>query len=196
MMHFARFFILFDGSLLSNCNIFVKALTCDIHMILLASILFLMSVGSRLRHTRIFFTSLELQYHTVNRLSHYYVRATKLSFIEAVREHFKRFAFDAHSSAYFISVFFSYACLLHFANIDNIIYYYYHVTTVAILASYVNFPRGASPYHKLNVDSLLSQSLSGSQRVRLRPLAIGAIIIIIIISSLKMKCRMKMSEEI
>jgi len=29
-MHFARFFILIDGSLLSNCNIFVKALTCDI----------------------------------------------------------------------------------------------------------------------------------------------------------------------
>jgi len=58
MMHFARFFILIDGTLLSNCNILVKALTCVTYTILLVSNFCLMSVGSCL--TCIFFTSLEL----------------------------------------------------------------------------------------------------------------------------------------
>jgi len=39
-----------------------------------------------------------LQDHTVIRLSHYYVYATTLSFVQAVYEHFKSCAFDAHSS--------------------------------------------------------------------------------------------------
>jgi len=56
---------------------FVKALTCDIYMILLASNFYLMSVGICLTCI-VFFISLELQYHTVNRLSHYYVGATQL----------------------------------------------------------------------------------------------------------------------
>jgi len=46
----------------------------------------------------ILFTSLELQYHAVNRLSHYHVGATKLSFVEVVYEHFRHCAFDAHNS--------------------------------------------------------------------------------------------------
>jgi len=54
-------------------------------------------VCRKLPYMYIFFTSRELQYHTVNRLSHYYVFATKLSFVEAVYEQFRRCAFDAHN---------------------------------------------------------------------------------------------------
>jgi len=75
------------------------------HIYDLARFKFVSDVCWKLPYMYGFFTSLELQYHTVNRLSHYYVGATKLSFVEAVCEHFKRCAFDAHSSVLFISVF-------------------------------------------------------------------------------------------
>jgi len=46
------------------------------------------------------------------------IGATKLSFVEAVYEHFRRCAFDAHSSVY--SLFLSSVRLLHFvANKDD-----------------------------------------------------------------------------
>jgi len=67
------------------------------HIYDLARIKCVSDVCRKLPYMYILFTSLELQYLAVNRLSHYYVGATKLSFVEAVYEHFRRCAFDAHN---------------------------------------------------------------------------------------------------
>jgi len=48
---------------------------------------------------------------------HYYVGATKLSFVEAAYEHFERCAFDALVQSSSISVFFSSVGLLQFVAI-------------------------------------------------------------------------------
>jgi hypothetical protein len=67
------------------------------HIYDLARCKFLSDVCRKLPYLNSFFTSLELHYRTVTMLRHYYVGATKLSFVDAVYEHFKRCAFDAHS---------------------------------------------------------------------------------------------------
>ena len=58
----------------------------------------MLDIGKKLPYLYNFFNILDLQYHTVIMLRHYYVGATRLSFVEAVYEHFKLCALDAHSS--------------------------------------------------------------------------------------------------
>lgn len=68
------------------------------HIYDLARFKFLLDIGKKLPYLYNFFNILDLQYHTVTMLRHYYVGATRLSFVEAVYEHFKLRALDAHNS--------------------------------------------------------------------------------------------------